>query len=181
MAFARARLAAALGLVTTISAAPAASPPGGGTISIEAATKAPQPFTVAAGEALAAKGFTVLEGAGHAAYVAELALAREQLGTTTSAAPVGRSDAWTGFGPRVGAGMSLSLPTGKSDLVPLQRTRLELRIRKRGEPEVLWSGTAVTVRAADAGKGRDDVVAADLSNALLRAYPEQTADVLGVP
>ena len=86
-----------------------------------------------------------------------------------------------GAGGSVGAGVIIPLPTGKSRLVPLQRVQLELRIRRRGEESIIWHGAAVTVRAAGTKKGADEVVAADLSNTLLRSYPVQPEDVVGVP
>ena len=58
---------------------------------------------------------------------------------------------------------------------------LEIRIRKRGEDAIVWSGTALTVRAAGTPKGADAVVAADLTRALLAPYPAQSPDVVAVP
>ncbi len=77
----------------------ATSPPGGGTISIEARADDPdasmRPFVVAAGEALGAKGFTILPEPGHAAYVAELTLMRVDLGTSTAKALTGSKSSIT--------------------------------------------------------------------------------------
>lgn len=165
-----------------------AEPPAGGTISIQPKTadgeyESSMPtFVNAATEALAAKGFTILEDPGHAAYVGELTLSRAEVGTGTAKTSAGHTDAMPGgAGGSVGAGVIIPLPTGKSRLVPLQRVQLELRIRKRGEESIIWHGAAVTVRAAGTKKGADEVVAADLSNTLLRSYPVQPEDVVGVP
>ena len=166
----------------------AAAPPSGGTISIEPRNvggdyDASTPvFVNAAGEALAAKGFTILEDPGHAAYVAELILSRAEVGTGSAKVSTGGAAVTPGgaYGS-VGAGVIIALPTGKSRLVPLQRTRLELRIRKRGEEAVVWDGAAVTVRAAGTRKGADEVVASNLSEAVLRSYPAEPANVIGVP
>jgi hypothetical protein len=165
----------------------AAAPPSGGTISIEAKaadgdydSSAPS-FVSAAGEALAAKGFTILQDSGHAAYVAELILSRVEVGTGSAKARAGRSAITPGGISGVGAGVSIPLSTGESRLVPLLRTRMEIRIRKRGEEDVVWHGAAVTIRAAGTRKGADDVVASDLSGALLRSYPAEPEDVVGVP
>jgi len=181
-------VAAAMALISVWGGALSAAPPAGGTISIEPKTAngdydASLPaFVNAASDALAAKGFTTLEDPGHAAYVAELTLSRTEVGTGTAKASTGRSDVMPGgAGGSVGAGIVIPLPTGKSRLVALQRIRLELRIRKRGEDGIVWDGAAVTVRAADTKKGADAVVASDLSQALLRSYPAQPEDVVGVP
>jgi len=166
----------------------AAEPPAGGTISIEPKTadgdydSSVASFVNAAREVLAAKGFTILEDSGHAAYVAELTLGRVEVGTGTAKASAGSTGVMPGGASgSVGAGVVIPLPTGKSRLVPLQRVRLELRIRKRGTDGTVWDGAAVTVRAAGTKKGADDVVASDLSQALLRSYPAEPEDVVGVP
>ena len=181
-------LATAMALLPIGGSALSAAPPAGGTISIEPKTangdydSSMPAFVNAASEALATKGFTILEDPGHAAYVAELTLSRAEVGTGTAKASAGHSDAEPGGpGASVGVGVVIPLPTGKSRLVSLQRVRLELRIRKRGESGVVWDGAAVTVRAAETKKGADEVVASDLSQALLRSYPAQPEDVVGVP
>jgi hypothetical protein len=75
----------------------------------------------------------------------------------------------------------IPLSTGKPRLVPLVRTRLELRLHKRGEDGVIWDGAATAVRAAGTPKGADEAVAADLVAALLRTYPAEPEGEVGVP
>ena len=165
----------------------AAAPPSSGTISIEPRTvdgdhdSSMPSFVIAAGEALGAKGFTILQGPGHAAYVAELTLSRVDVGTGSAKAAVGSSSVAPSTSGSVGGGISVPLSTGKSRLVPLQRIRLQLRIRKRGEEGTVWDGAAVTVRAAGTRKGADDRVASDLSEAILRNYPARPEAVVSVP
>lgn len=170
------------------SGAASAAPPNGGTISIEPKTvggdydPSMQAFVNAATEALTDRGFTILEGHGHAAYVVELMLGRTEVGTGTAKIPASRAGVTLGGpGPSAGAGVVVPFSSGQTALVPLQRVRLEMRIHKRGDPAVLWDGAAVTVRAAGTKKGADPVVATDLSAALMRAYPNQPDDVIGVP
>ena len=140
-------------------------------------------FVNAAGEALGAKGFTILPEPGHSAYVAELTLTRTDIGTSTAKALIGSSSTVTpGVVPgAVGGGVTVPLATGKSRLVSLQRIRLEMRVRKRGEQVALWTGAAMTVRAAGTRKGADDMVASDLSEAVLRSYPATIGGVVTVP
>lgn len=162
------------------------APPSGGTIAVDfnagagATSASTLPFRDAADDALATKGFTILDDPGHAAYVAQLTLSRTDVGTGSAKVPHGKPSASMG-GSYVGAGVSLPLSAGETTLVPLQRIRLEMRISKRGEDGVVWSGAAVTVRAAGTKKGADAVVAADLSRALLNPYPVTFADVVTVP
>lgn len=138
-------------------------------------------FVNAAGEALGAKGFTILLDPGHAAYVAELTLTRIDVGTGSAKAGVGSSTVAPSTSGSVGGGVTVPLSTGKSRLVPLQRIRLEIRIRKRGEEATVWEGAAVTIRAAGTRKGADDMVASNLSEAVLRSYPARIGGVVGVP
>jgi hypothetical protein len=174
--------AAALALAPPGGGALSASPPpNGGTISIEPKTAdgktdpSMASFVDAAAEALTARGFTVFDDPDHAASVVELLLSRSDVGTSLARVPGQRAASV------VGTGVSVPLSTGASELVPLRRTRLELRIRRRGEAAVVWDGTAVTVREAGTREGTDRAVASDLSQALLQAYPTVPKDVVGVP
>jgi hypothetical protein len=185
----RSTIVAALLALASLGASPAAAaPPDGGTISIEPKTadgdydRSMPAFVSAASDALATKGFTILEDAGHSAYVVELILSRVAVGTGTAKVPAGKaSGGGGGPGASVGAGVVIPFSTGASALVPLVRTRLELRIRKRGADAVVWDGAAVTVRPAGTKKGADEPVASDLSTALLRGYPAPPEGVVGVP
>jgi hypothetical protein len=181
-------VAAAFVLGAVGSSATAATPPDGGTVSIEAKTVDGTPdmplatFVEGASEALAAKGFTILQDSGHAAYVAELTLSRVDSGAGTAKVATSGAAMTPGIlGGAVGTGVNIPLGTGKSRVVPLQRTRMELRMHKRGEGAILWQATAVTVRAGGTEAGADARVASDLSQALLRSYPIQPDGVVGVP
>ncbi|WP_298398748.1 hypothetical protein [Sphingobium sp.] len=164
--------------------AAAATPPNGGTVSVAAQpgegaeALPPQLFVDAASQALAGKDFTLLEGADHAAYAVELRYRQSEVGTgsgkTASEGPKVINGGLTGG---VGSRLSITMPSNKSQLVALERTELDMILRKRGEQEPLWRGTAVTVRPAGDPAG----VAAALSNALLRAYPVQPEGPIGVP
>jgi hypothetical protein len=174
-------IAALAGVPVVGGASNASPPPNGGTVSIDSKTvdgsydAAMPSFVDAAAAALTAKGFTVFEDSGHAASVVELLLSQGNVGTGL-ARVAGQS------APSVaGTGVALSLGTGNSELVHLQRTRLEIRIHRRGETGVAWDGVAVTVREAGSAKGSDATVAADLSRALLQSYPAEPKDIVGVP
>jgi hypothetical protein len=128
--------------------------------------------------ALAEKGFTTIERAGHARFVAELSLTRTEVGTTTAKVPVAGSEIVSGgSSSQVGGGVTVMLPTAKVRTVPLQQTRLEVRIKKRGEDIVIWHGAALTVRAA----GQDKAISADLTRTIFRTYPEQAEGVASIP
>lgn len=155
-----------------------------GTISVEATPADPalgasiSTFVEAVGKALTDKGYTTIEGAGHARFVADLSLTRAEIGTTTAKVPVTGSQLISGgASSRVGGGASILLPTSKTRSVPLQETRLEVRIRKRGEDKVIWHGAALTIRAA----GQDRVVSANLARAVFQTYPNQPDGIVSIP
>ncbi|NIJ06582.1 hypothetical protein FHS31_000164 [Sphingomonas vulcanisoli] len=180
------KLTAAMAFIALAGSPSLADPPPGGTIAIEPKTSSGEydpalpAFVNAATEALSTKGFTILDDTGHAAYVAELILSRADVGTGLGKGSA-RTSVAPGGAPGVGAGVTIPLSTGQSQLVPLQRTQIELRIHKRGEPAVVWKAAAVTVRQLGTRRATTDAVAADLSEALLRSYPAQPEDIVGVP
>lgn len=166
----------------------AAAPAEPGSISVEPTAVEPslkssaRAFVEAVGKALAAREFTLLEEAGHARFVAELKLTRVDVGTTAAKVPVAGPSAQAGGDPsQVGGSVSFSLPTAKTRTVPLHQTLLEVFIRKRGQQEVLWHGSAMTVRASDTGNGSDGSVATDLAEAIFRTYPAPSEGVISVP
>jgi hypothetical protein len=170
-------------VATSVAAAdtvpPAPPPPTSGTISIEsrpgdASGASLSPFVDAAAAVLIDRGFAVLPTAGHAAYVMEVVVSRSDVGTGLAKVPAGAASA-------LGAGVSIPLSNGGSQLMTLRRTRLEMRLRKRVGAGIVWDGVAVTVRAAGTRKGAPDAVAADLSRALFRSYPGQSKQIVGVP
>jgi len=175
-------LGAALILAPLVSGAARAAdpPPRGGTIAIEPRTgdgeydPSMPAFVDALSEAFTDKGFTILEDPGHSAYEVDLILSRAGVGTGFGKA----GGASVGV---VGTGVVVPFSTGRSNVVTLLRTRLEIRIRKHGEATPVWDGTAVTVRATGTKKGTDAAVAADLAQALLQIYPTQPEDAIGIP
>lgn len=158
----------------------ASPPPTGGTIAIEAKTAdgsydpALHLFVDALSQNLTARGFTILEDPAHTAYVADVTLSRAAVGTGLGKDPQAEPIS-------VGAGVNVPLSTGRSSIVTLRRTRLELRIEKRGEEGTVWNGAAVTVRPTGTPKGATTMVAADLVAALTHDYPTEPKDVVGVP
>jgi hypothetical protein len=181
-------LASALALAATSGrSAPVASPLTPRNISVEAKEAGPELrasvpiFIDMVGEAFAAKGFTTIEAPGRAGLVADLILSRDRVGTGTAKVARAGSGAAGGAGSAVGIGMNVILPTAKTRVVPLQLTRLEVRIHNRDEPGILWQGAAITVRPAGTPKGQDAAVASDLIAALLREYPATPESVISVP
>lgn len=173
---------------TPICALAAATPLEPGTISIETSFIRPaqgysvDAFSTALGDALASRNYTVLEGHGHARMVAELLLTQTEIGTANTRVALAGKPLFAGRGVAgVGGNITVPLQSGKTKLVPILQTRLEIRIKKLGADAVLWSGNALTVRPSNAENGQEKVVATDLVQAIFRAYPAQPEGVIAVP
>lgn len=173
-------LASGAALMAAATHASAATPPSGGTIAITSPDEADpdDAFDRQAREAATARlgdrGFTILNDRDHAAYVAEVITSRSDVGTSVTRA---RRDA-----PAVlGSGVNIPLASGKSSFVAMQRTTVEIRIRKRGSPAVLWHGSAVTVRPGPQSAAKSQSLAAELSQAALTSYPVMTGTAISIP
>lgn len=130
--------------------------------------------TRAAATAFGARGFTILNDPVHAAYSAEVITTRTEIGTSVAK---GR----TGPALATGAGVNIPISRGKSVLVPMLRTEVEIRIRRRGDLAVLWHGAAITARSAGAPDGGVNQVALALSQAALSSYPIQIKSAISIP
>lgn len=173
-------LASGAALMAAAAHASAATPPSGGTIAITSPDggdpedafdrRAREATTASLGD----RGFTILNDRDHAAYVAEVITSRSDVGTSVTRA---RRDA-----PAVlGSGVNIPLASGKSSFVAMRRTTIEIRIRKRGSPAVLWHGSAVTVRPGEPSGPRAERLAAELSQAALSAYPVVAETAISIP
>lgn len=177
-------LIALVGAIAVPTVSLAAALPTEGTISVEARSVdgtqdvSSVIFQDAAAEALATRGFMLLDGPGHAAYRMEMIFTVSEVGTgSAKVAPTNPDVLSGGVAGAVGSVLKVPVPSRKSRLVALERTQLEMILRKRGEEDVVWRGTAVTVRPAET----QEKIATDLCNALMRAYPAQSEAVIGVP
>ena len=183
-------LAAAGILLAALTGPPAlaapATPPSGGTISVEppvdaTVDRAPPAYSEAVREALGRKGFTILDDPGHSASVAELSLSRTDVGAGSAKVPSGRAAVAPGGFGGVGAGVTVPLGAKRSQAVRLVRCQLHVAIRRRGDRTIVWRGAAVTVRAVGTEQGADAVVARTLSDAILAGYPAESRNVVSVP
>ena len=161
-------------LIATLALCAATAPPKGGTISVapaagEAGAEPAGPEVAdGVGEALGAHGFTMLNDAGHSAYIAQVTLKRSDVGTGTAKVPTGKASAAPGLFGAAGGGITVPLGGGKTREVTLTRFQLDLRIVRRSTDAVVWRGSAITVRPAD-GPGSSRAVAAALGEAVLRS------------
>ena len=169
----------AAAMATAPGVAAQAPPVVGGTIAIMSArvgdSDSPALIsTDAVAKAFANKGFTILNDPTHAAYSAEVVTTRTAVGTSVAATRSERPLATSG-------GVNIPISSGKSTLVPMWRTQIDIRVRRRGEQSVVWHGSAVTVRSSGARDGDADQVAFALGQAALSAYPIQTTAAISIP
>lgn len=172
--------AGAGGLALALAPAVATAPRGSGTIAVTAAPEGArgdaleQATIEAVTTSLGVGGFTILNDPAHAAQVAEVTTTRTDVGTSIAKA---RAAA-----PQV-SGMAVTIPTsrGKDVMVPLQRTELRIRIKRRGEQQPFWQGAAVTVRSAGARNAGVEQMAVALSQAALSSYPVVTNAAISIP
>lgn len=165
-------------MAAPVAAAPAPPIPATGTICVTVQTAGDDSFAKtwadAASKALDARGFTILNDPAHAAFGAEVAAIRTEVGTSVIHDRATRPLA-------TGGGVNIPLAPPRPVLAPLQRMRIEVRIRRRGIQSIIWQGAAVTVRPIDArGVGAEDVAFA-LAQAALSSYPTQTTVAITVP
>lgn len=173
-------VSAMITVLLTVPISVASAPRIGGTIAVTAAggSDRTDPLKQISIEAvtvtLGNKGFTILDDPDHAAFIAEVVTTRTEVGTSLIK---GRTS------PTVVTGMAVTIPTsrGKSVVVPLQRTELEIRVRRRGERLPFWHGAAVTVRSAGVRGATAEQLATTLSQAALGPYPVTAAAAISIP
>lgn len=157
------------------------APVTGGTITIEPTSDTSLPadttrrFDDAVERALLNTAFTPLPAPSHSRYIATVAVTRVSRGVVASSARPG-----PGPMPSLNGSVTLSLPaSGRlSDLVV---TTLRVTITQRSDARVIWSGSAVTARVADAPTGAVDVVARTLADAVMSQFPHQAPQPLSIP
>ena len=166
-----------LALLSSLSAAPvsAAAPTGTVVVTLAGAqgdgAAADQPFADAVGQALGEANFTVMPGADHSRYIAQVSVMREPRGQVAVKAPRGKSGASLVGGPA----LVVPLGSGGTRMRDLTTTRLTIRLIARDERRPVWSATAVTV-AIDAA-----ATPIKLARAAVATYPQILSQPVSVP
>ena len=136
-------------------------------------------FAEAVERALIDANFIALPGAGgQARYIARIAVSRRAQGEVTAD---GRE---AGAATRVGnwgAGMTVTLPSAKSQLRTLVVTELTIELVSRAEGRVVWRGSALTAQADGTPGDAPGAVAAKLAGAVMRGFPEVREGAVSVP
>lgn len=135
-------------------------------------------------EAVAAElsriGFTrVPDGAG-SMYLLEVAVDRDQVGTTRVGPRfgIGLGGVSGGYGGGVGGGVSTELGGSTRALIG---TSVTAKLRRRNDETVIWEGNARTAGTAPRDAGAAQVQAGRLAAALFRDFPGQSGFTTTVP
>lgn len=132
----------------------------------------------AVSETLGERGFTILDDPAHAAMVAQVSVTRDDVGTAIGTSPRQPSSVSSG-------GVTVPLSGGGAALATMQRTTIDIRIRRRGDGNgdgrISWHGAAVTVRPAPRDAAAADRLALALSRAALSTYPRSVEAPIGIP
>lgn len=136
-------------------------------------------FAEAVERALIDANFIALPGAGgQARYIARIAVLRRAQGEV--AADGQEAGAATRVG-NWGAGMTVTLPSAKSQLRALVITELTIELVSRAEGRVVWRGSALTAQADGTPADAPGAVAAKLAGAVMRGFPEVREGAVSVP
>lgn len=136
-------------------------------------------FAEAVERALINANFIALPGAaGQARYIARIAVSRRVQGEVAADAPVAGTATQVG---NWGAGMTVTLPSAKSQLRALVITELTIELVSRAEGRVVWRGSALTAQADGTPGDAPGAVAAKLAGAVMRGFPEVREGAVSVP
>lgn len=136
-------------------------------------------FAEAVERALIDANFIALPGAGgQARYIARIAVSRRAQGEVAADAPVAGTATQVG---NWGAGMTVTLPSSKSQLRALVITELTIELVSRAEGRVVWRGSALTAQADGTPGDAPGAVAAKLAGAAMRGFPEVREGAVSVP
>lgn len=136
-------------------------------------------FAEAVERALIDANFIALPGAGgQARYIARIAVSRRAQGEVAADAPVAGTATQVG---NWGAGMTVTLPSAKSQLRALVITELTIELVSRAEGRVVWRGSALTAQADGTPDDAPGAVAAKLAGAVMRGFPEVREGAVSVP
>jgi len=176
--------------VAILQAPPGAiEPPRPGTITVDLSGKDPawedrgeavddDPFVRATGNALGNANFLVLPRGTHSRYIASVEVSQQQRGSVTAdgveAKPSGNIGNW-------GGGVRLTLPSKKMNLRDLMITRLDIKVRRRSDGQLVWSGSALTAQVAGTGAGSIAAMSVKLANAVVSQFPVTVQRPISVP
>ena len=136
-------------------------------------------FAEAVERALIDANFIALPGAaGQARYIARIAVSRRAQGEVAADAPVAGTATQVG---NWGAGMTVTLPSAKSQLRALLITELTIELVSRAEGRMVWRGSALTAQADGTPGDAPGAVAAKLAGAVMQGFPEVREGAVSVP
>ncbi len=157
-----------------------------GTIAIEplvgpdAASLEFRTYAAAVRTAAQAAGFTVQDsGSDMVAYVAQQSTIRPRaVPGRTSPVSVGVGGSTGSYGSGLGLGIGINLSGRPKDVVLHE---MQVQIRRRGEPDNIWEGRAVTQAREGTPAAQRGIAAGKLANALFKDFPGRSGETISVP
>lgn len=153
-----------------------------GTVAIVAASPETVPeetrrvFDDAVRQAMLRARFTPLPGQGHGRYIATVRVTRTSRGVVASAGAASPPPL-----AALNGSVSLALPPGGGRLSDLIVTELQVVVARRDDPNVSWSGRAVTARVTGTRAGALALVAQTLADAVIGQFPYQAEGAISIP
>ncbi len=137
-----------------------------------------QRFADAVERALFDARFIALPAAARSRYIARVKLTRTARGAV---AADGRERRASGNVGNWGAGLSVTMPSDKTQLRGLIVTELEVELVRRDGMQPVWRGRALTAQAEGTRNDAPEVLAPKLAAAAMRGFPAEQTEAMSVP
>lgn len=152
--------------------------PRAGTITVDLSGKDPawedcgeaadgDPFIRSTVNALGNANFLVLPRGTHSRYIASVEVSQQQRGSVTADGVEAKSAVNIG---NWGESVRLTPPSKKMNLHNLIITRLDIKVRRRGDDQLVWSGSALTAQVAGTEVGSIAAISVKLANAVISQF-----------
>lgn len=136
------------------------------------------PFVTATRNAFGNANFLVLPRGGHSRYMATVSINQQRRGVVTSdgaeAKPSTNAGNW-------GGGLSVTLPSRKTNLHGLLVIELHIEVRLRSDGHLVWSGRALTTQVEGTRAGSAAAVGVKLAGVLVSQFPITVDGPISVP
>jgi hypothetical protein len=135
-------------------------------------------YAIAVGRELTRLGFGE---AANGPLVAEVGYDRTTRERAAGRSPISIGIGGGSFGRNVGIGVGTSIGVGGKRSRDIVVTRLDVRLKRRSDNQVVWEGRAQTEAAANAPAAQPGLAAEKLSRALFATFPGESGKTVRIP
>lgn len=128
--------------------------------------------------ALLEADFMTMPPGGQGLYTARVSVTRTPRGAVAANGREARANPLLG---NWGAGLNVTMPSGKTQLRGLIVTELTIELTRRGDTAPSWTGRAATAQAEGTNADSPAELGAKLASAALRQFPAQASTAISVP